>query len=245
MIFFPFVIFRSRRQKSSDEFDSVHLNPPENKYFSYNLEFQEREFSFTRFFVRSTGIQIYIIHPPRVNRKYFSLGLERTNKRFHPFISIINFIITDKRWNSTFPPPEGTRKKLTIYVIRARTCVDSRSSGESTLPEAVMIGIADSRREYRYVGRFNTTIAFLSTILFRVRTRSKRKKCGRRGRKDASLLDTVERGCSSGGGIGAFRECRRLRLMLFTQSPGYRAFLQHDWLLPRHPYGHWSFPAGS
>lgn len=101
------------------------------------------------------------------------------------------------------------------------------------------------RREYRYVGRFNTTIAFLSTILFRVRARSKRKKCGRRGRKDASLLDTVERGCSSGGGIGAFRECRRLRLMLFTQSPGYRAFLQHDWLLPRHPYGHWSFPAGS
>lgn len=145
MIFFPFVIFRSRRQKSSDEFDSVHLNPPENKYFSYNLEFQEREFSFTRFFVRSTGIQIYIIHPPRVNRKYFSLGLERTNKRFHPFISIINFIITDRRWNSTFPPPEGTRKKLTIYVIRARTRVDSRSSGESTLPEAVMIGIADSR----------------------------------------------------------------------------------------------------
>lgn len=36
MIFFPFVIFRSRRQKSSDEFDSVHLNPPENKYFSWN-----------------------------------------------------------------------------------------------------------------------------------------------------------------------------------------------------------------
>lgn len=28
------------------------------------------------------------------------------------------------------------------------------------------------RREYRYVGRFNTTIAFLSTILFRVRARS-------------------------------------------------------------------------
>lgn len=23
--------------------------------------------------------------------------------------------------------------------------------------------------------------------------------------------------------------------MLFTQSPGYRAFLQHDWLLPRAP----------
>lgn len=33
--------------------------------------------------------------------------------------------------------------------------------------------------------------------------------------------------------VRAFRECRRLRLMVFTESPGYRAFLYHDWLLPR------------
>lgn len=50
-------------------------------------------------------------------------------------------------------------------------------------------------------------------------------------RQEGREVDTVERGCR----VGAFRECRRLRLMLFTQSPGYHAFLWHDWLLPRAP----------
>lgn len=46
---------------------------------------------------------------------------------------------------------------------------------------------------------------------------------------------TRSREGAAASGVGGFRECRRLRLMLFTQSPGYRAFLQHDWLLPRAP----------
>lgn len=40
---------------------------------------------------------------------------------------------------------------------------------------------------------------------------------------------------------GAFRECQRLRLMLFIGDPGYQAFLQYDWLLPRTSTGYWSF----
>lgn len=51
-------------------------------------------------------------------------------------------------------------------------------------------------------------------------------------RQEGRKVDTVERGCSR---VGAFRECWRLRLMVFTRSPGYRAFLYHDWLLPRAP----------
>ena len=98
------------------------------------------------------------------------------------------------------------------FPERMRKTNNLCSSRVTNLIIALIIHRVCQKRIARIPLRFNTAIAFLST---------------------------VERGCSGGcgggGGVGAFRECRRLRLMLFTQSPGYLAFLQHDWLLPRAP----------
>lgn len=232
MIFFPrLVISHSHRRKSSIRWEfnliefnwnSIHLGIRPRINDSYKRAIPTTEFPFLRFFSprEFKHIPLALI---AIVCKCFSK--KPTTVLEKPFSSIrLDYKFHYYRCNS----PRGWEKP-TIYVVRALQTWSSRwSSIEFT---------RSGSREYRYV--LTPRLLSFPRSFFAYTIDGKRKKCGRRGRKDASLLDTVERGCSGGcgggGGVGAFRECRRLRLMLFTQSPGYLAFLQHDWLLPRAP----------
>lgn len=101
--------------------------------------------------------------------------------------------------------------------------VDSRGAGDrNTLSD---------RGEYRYVLTPRSLSSPRSFFAYDRWETEKMRSTRQEGRKSW----TRSREGAAASGVGGFRECRRLRLMLFTQSPGYRAFLQHDWLLPRAP----------
>lgn len=126
---------------------------------------------------------------------------------------------------------------VTVGNARGEFRSDSKESESASERERTRWKSGRMHREIPLRLRFSTVrrdyFPFPSRTIFFANgerhDRWQRKKCGRCGRKDARWTRS-KRGCSR---VDAFRECRRLRLMVFTKSPGYRAFLQHDWLLPR------------
>lgn len=168
-----------------------------------------------------------------------SLQLEYIPLSLKKHVSLVRFsiiLILLYATGGEIPFPQ-TMRKTHSPVSRELVDISCRHGGiqrESIVPRERWSEYSNSRnrREYRFnaVDRFPFHDPFFAWTLNGHHDRWETEKM-RSMRQEGREVDTVERGCR----VGAFRECRRLRLMLFTQSPGYHAFLWHDWLLPRAP----------
>lgn len=148
-----------------------------------------------------------------------------TDKYFIPSRTVTFFHFYTRQTDTTFL--RALRYSRGIFPWTHESFIISRERLKiSELRVPVKINVDTTG--YRYVGSNvipwpATTFLSLGDLFRERRTvRSMGTEKMRSMRQEGRKVDTVERGCSR---VGAFRECRRLRLMVFTESPGYRAFL--------------------